>query len=210
MNEEQDLKTIEHESFRAFMQDGFTEIMAGTIFVVFPVIIARPYFVPFFVIFYIFFLPYFVEVVRTKYVYPRIGYVKLRDEEPPKVTAGVVITVILMVAGGIILIYSISIGLLSPDLIYRWVPAFFGLIMFAPSAYLKGKTGQNRYYLFGILMTITGIAVGLANFLPVEVVTLTYSLSWGVAFFVLGVIKAALFIRKYPVIDSPEDDIGDQ
>jgi hypothetical protein len=210
MNEEQDLKTIEQGSFREIMQDGFTEIMAGTIFLVFPAIIAKPAFVPIFVVFYIFFLPQFVEVVRKKYVYPRIGYVKLREEEPPKVTAGVVITVILMIAGGIVLIYLISIGLISPDLLYRWVPAFFGLIMWAPSVYLKDKTGQNRYYLFGALMTITGIAVGLANFLPVEVVTITYSLSWGTAFFALGIVRVVLFIRRYPVIESPEDDTGEQ
>ena len=210
MNEEQDLKKIEQESFRELMQDGFTEIMAGTIFLVFPAIIAKPAFVPFFVLFYIFFLPQFVEVVRKKYVYPRIGYVKLREEEPFKVTAGVVITVILLIAGGIILIYAIATEIISSELVYRWVPAFFGLIMWAPSVYLKNKTGQNRYYLFGALMTITGFIVGFAYFLPVEVVTAVYALSWGLAFFVLGVIRAALFIRKYPVIDSPEDDIGDQ
>jgi hypothetical protein len=210
MNEEQDLKTIEQESFRELMQDGFTEIMAGTIFLVFPAIIAKPAFVPFFVLFYIFFLPQFVEVVRKKYVYPRIGYVKLREEEPFKVTAGVVITVILMIAGGIILIYAIATEIISSELVYRWVPAFFGLIMWAPSVYLKNKTGQNRYYLFGALMTITGFIVGFAYFLPVEVVTAVYALSWGLAFFVLGVIRAALFIRKHPVIDSPEDDTGEQ
>jgi len=210
MNEEQDLKTIEHESFREFMQDGFTEILAGTIFLVFPVIFTRPYFVPIFVLFYIFFLPHFVEVVRKKYVYPRIGYVKLREEEPPKVTAGVVITVILMIAAGIIVVYAISIDFISPDMIYRWVPAFFGVIMWAPSHYLTDKTGQKRYYLFGALMTITGFAVALIDFLPVEAVVVVYSLSWGAAFFVLGIIKVVLFIRKYPVIESPEDDSGEQ
>ncbi len=210
MNEEQDLKKIEHESVRELMQDGFTEIMAGTIFLFFPVIFARPYFVPIFVIFYIFFLPHFVEVVRKKYVYPRIGYVKLREEEPPKVTAGVVITVIIMIAAGIILIYSISIGIISSDLVYRCVPAFFGLIMWAPSVYLKDKTGQSRYYLFGALMTITGVAVALADFLPVEIVIVIYSLSWSAAFFVLGITRAVLFIRKCPVIESPEDDSGEQ
>ena len=135
---------------------------------------------------------------------------KLREEEPPKVTAGVVVAVILMIAAGIIVVYAISIGFISSDTIYRWVPAFFGVIMWAPSLYLTDKTGQKRYYLFGALMTITGFAVALADFLPVEAVVVVYSLSWGAVFFVLGITRAVLFIRKYPVIESPEDDSGEQ
>jgi hypothetical protein len=210
MNEEQDLKKIEQVSFREFMQDGLTEIMAGTIFLLFPLLIIKPIFVPIFVVVYIFFLPQFIEIVRKKYVYPRIGYVKLREDEPPKVTVGVVVTVILMIAAGIILVYTISIDLISSEMVYRWVPAFFGVIMWAPSLYLKGKTGQNRYYMFGALMTITGFAVALADFLPVEAVNVVYSLSWGATFFVLGIIRTVLFIRKYPVIESPEDDSSEQ
>ena len=210
MNEEQDLKKIERGSFREFMQDGFTEMMAGTVFLVFPLLIIEPAFVPIFVVFYIFFLPHLLEVVRKKHVYPRIGYVKLREDEPPKVTVGVVVTVILMIAAGIILVYAILIDLINSEMVYRWVPAFFGVIMWAPSAYLKDKTGQNRYYLFGALMTITGFALALTDFLPVGAVNVVYSLSWGAAFFVLGIIRAALFIRKYPVIESPEDGSGEQ
>lgn len=207
---EKNLKTIEQESFRELMQDGFTEIMAGTIFLVFPAIIAQPAFVPIFVVFYIFFLPHFIEVVRKKYVYPRIGYVKLREEEPPKVTAGIVITVILMIAAGIMLIYAGSIGLITTDLVYRWVPAFFGLIMLAPSVYLKDKTGQNRYYLPGALMSITGVTVSLAALIPGDMAIVIYTVGWGTAFFVLGVIRSVLFIRRYPPIEAPEAVVGEQ
>ncbi len=210
MNEEQDLKKIEQESYRELMQDGSTEIMAGLFFLVFPLLIREPGLAGIFVMFYVLFFPQFIEVVRKKYVYPRIGYVKLREEEPLKLTAGYVVTVFLLVAAGIVLVYAISIDFIILDMIYRWVPAFFGVIMWAPSVYLKDKTGQNRYYLFGALMTITGFAVAFTDFLPVEVVIMVYTLSWGAAFFVLGIIRAALFIRKYPVIDSPEDDTSEQ
>jgi hypothetical protein len=192
------------------MQDGFTEIMAGLIFLVFPVMFIQPAFVSIFGAMYVLFLPQVVEGVRKKYVYPRIGYVKLRDDEPFKVTAGIVITAILMVAGGIVLIYLIAIDFISSEMIYRWVPAFFGSIMWFPSVYLKNKTGQNRYYLLAALMTITGFAVGFIGFIPVEFIVAAYSVSWGLAFLLLGIVRHALFIRKYPVIDSPEDDSGVQ
>ena len=204
MNEEQNLKKLEQEAFRELMQDGFTEMMAGLIFIVFPLLIARGSFVPIFVIFYIFFLPQAVFWTREKYVYPRIGYVKPKEDEPFRVTARVIGVVILLIVGGILLFYALAIGLIESDLIYRWIPAAFGLIMWAPSHYLKDKTGQNRNYLFGGLMTITGFAVGLLESIPVDLVTAIFFLSWGVSFLTIGIIRFTLFVRKYPLIDAPE------
>ncbi len=222
MNEEKSLKTIEQESFRELREDGFNETSTGIMMLIlFNAIYEKPgsptiFDTWFRLIFCIFgmlcfiFLFQFYKVFRNKYVYPRIGYVKLREYEPPKVTFGVIAVVILMIATAITLIYIISIGVVTTDLVYRWGPAIFGLIMWIASFYLKNRTGQNRYYLFGALMTITGFAVAFTDFLPVEVVIMVYTLSWGAAFFVLGIIRAALFIRKYPVIDSPEDDTSEQ
>ena len=101
------------------MQDGSTEIMAGLFFLVFPLLIREPGLAGIFVMFYVLFFPQFIEVVRKKYVYPRIGYVKLREEEPLKLTAGYVVTVFLLVAAGIVLVYAISIDFIILDMIYR-------------------------------------------------------------------------------------------
>jgi len=205
MNEEQNLKKLEQESFRDLMQDGFTEMLAGLLFLVFPILFQRSYFIPIFVVFYIFFLPIFIESIRKRYVYPRIGYVKLREDEPPKVTAGVVITVIILIIGGILVVYAVMTGLITSAIVYRWVPAFFGVIMWAPSLFLADKTGQKRYYLLGGLMTISGVVVSLADFLPAESTTIAFGLIWGFSFLIVGIIRYGLFIRRYPVIESQED-----
>jgi len=216
MNEEESLKTIEQESFRDLREDGFNEINFGImLLLLFNAIYIKPgpptildaWFRLVFCIFgmlYFIFPLQFYKVFRNKYVYPRIGYVKLREYEPPKVTSVVIAVVILMIVTAITLIYIITIGVVTTDLVYRWSPAFFGLIMWIASFYLKDKTGQNRYYLFGALMTITGVAVGLAEFISADMVTVIYFDGWGIALFVLGVIKFVLFIRKYPIIGTPE------
>ena len=222
MNEEKNLKTIEQESFREIREDGFNEINFGImLLLLFNAIYEKPgspsifdaWFRLVFVIFgmlYFILLLRFYKVFKNKYVYPRIGYVKLREYEPPKVTFGVIAIVILMIATAITLIYIITIGVVTTDLVYRWAPAIFGLIMSAASFYLKDKTGQNRYYLFGALMTITGVAVALAEFISTDMITVIYFDSWGIALFVLGVIKFVLFIRKYPIIGIPEVANGEQ
>jgi hypothetical protein len=77
--------------------------------------------------------------------------------------------------------------------------------MWAPSLYLVDKTGQKRYYLFGALMTITGVGVSLADFLPAEATTIVFGLIWGVSFLVVGLIRFRLFVRRYPIAGSQED-----
>ncbi len=216
MNEEESLKTIEQESFRETREDGFNETNFGImLLLLFNAIYEKPGYpsifdvwfnliVCIFGMLYFIFLLQFYKVFRKKYVYPRIGYVKLREYEPPKVTSRVIAVVILMIATAITLIYIISIGVVATDLVYRWGPAFFGLIMLVASFYLKDKTGQNRYYLFGALMTITGVAVAFAEFISTDMVSVIYFDGWGIALFVLGIVKFVLFIRKYPIIGTPE------
>ncbi|NHI90598.1 MAG: hypothetical protein EAX87_13840 [Candidatus Thorarchaeota archaeon] len=77
--------------------------------------------------------------------------------------------------------------------------------MWGPCLSLQDQTGQERYYLLGTVMTVTGLAVTLAMFIPATYALTIYMLSWGLAFVVLGIIRFTLFVRKYPIVDIPED-----
>jgi hypothetical protein len=158
-----------------------------------------------FVVFYIIFLPHFLEGIRRKYIYPRIGYVKLSEDEPPKVTARLVATLVLIIVIVATVIYSVGVGIIDQDLVYRWIPACFGLMMWFPSAYLEEKSGQTRYYLFGGVMTITGVAVALAPIADPTFAGFLYFVCWGLFFLVLGLVKYSLFVRTFPVVDMPEE-----
>lgn len=205
MNEENDLKSIEQQSFRELMHDGFTEMLLGLVLAALPVIVLHPGIISIFVVFYIIFLPPFFEGIRRKYIYPRIGYVKLSEDEPPKVTVRLVATLVLIIVFLAVVIYSVGIGIVDQDLVYRCIPAAFGLIMWVPSVYLEEKSGQNRYYLFGALMTVTGVAVALAPIADANFAGFLYFVSWGLFFLVLGLVKYAIFVRRFPVVDIPED-----
>ena len=206
---EQNLIEIEQKSFRELIQDGSTETLLGLVLLVFPAIMAESSFVPFFVVFYIIFMPHLIEGFRKRYVYPRIGYVKLKEEEPPKLSLGIAMVVLLIFVSVIVVLYTLSIGLIDRDFIWRWLPTVFGFIMWGPSLYLKDKTGQNKFYLFGALMTVTGIAISLTASIPAGIAMTIYMVGWGLFFLVLGLVRFLLFIRKYPVLDTPEDDIGE-
>ena len=210
MNEEQKLKSVERGSFLELMQDGFTEILAGMIFLVFPAFFLEPGFLFIFVILYIIFMPQVVEAIRRKYTYPRIGYVKLREGAPPKLALEIPVAVLIIFVTIIAVLYIASMGVIDRLFIMKWMPAVFGFIMWGPSLYLKDKTGQNRYYLPGALMSLTGVVISLADFLPVELGTSIFMNGWGLAFTILGLVRFLLFIRKYPVAGSPEDGRSEQ
>ena len=207
---ERDLLELEQVTYRESMRDGLTEFLLGLVLIVIPGLMLKSIFVPIFVAFYILFLPQGIETFRRRFTYPRTGYVKLREEQPPKLSLGVAVVVLLIFISIIAVFYSLIIGVIDRYFIWKCLPTVFGFIMWGPSLYLKDKTGQNRYYLFGTLMTITGLAVTLAVFIPATYSLTIYMLSWGLVFLVLGVIRFALFIRKYPVIDTQEDDSSEQ
>jgi uncharacterized membrane protein HdeD (DUF308 family) len=207
---ENDLLKIERGTYRESMKDGLTEFLLGIVLCVIPGLMLKSYFVPIFVVFYIIFLPQGIEAFRRKYTYPRTGYVKFREEKTPKLTLGVAAAVLLAFITIIAILYSLSIGVIDRYFIWKWLPTVFGVIMVGPSLYLRDKTGQNRYYLWGVLTTISGLAVSLAPFISAEVSLAVYMFSWGSVFMVLGIIRFVIFIRNNPVIDTPEDDSGEQ
>jgi hypothetical protein len=209
-NEETSLETVEQESYRELMQDGFTEILLGTIFLVLPAILLQPSFLSIFIVFYIIFMPQGVEAIRRKYTYPRIGYVKLREDKAPKISLGIVVAVLLVFITIIAVLYLASTDVIDRFFILKWMPAVFGFIMWGPSLYLKDKTGQKLLYLPGILMSVTGVATSLADFLTAEVGTLLFMIGWGLFFMVFGLVRFLLFIRKYPILENPEDDSNEQ
>ena len=220
MNEELNLKGLEQESFRELNQDGFNEINFGILFLLYfnLIYIGKPGYpsipsifhaslgltIAIFSMVYIIFIFLFYKVYRKKYVYPRIGYLKLREVRSSKAILGAIAAVILVVAEEITLIYLLSIDVVTIDWVYRWIPAFFGLTAFMVCFALKDRSGQNIYYLLGVLMTITGFVVALAEFISADMVPMVYFNGWGFAFIVVGVIKFVLFIRKYPIIGTPE------
>ena len=109
-----------------------------------------------------------------------------------------------------ILIHLLSTDVVYIDWLYRWTPVFAGLTACTLSFGLRHRSGQNRYLLIGVLMTITGFVVALAEFISASMVPIVYFDGWGIAFFVVGVIEFVLFIRNYPFIDTQEDTSRDQ
>jgi hypothetical protein len=209
VNEKIDLKKIEQHTFHEFMIDGITEILLGLVLIFMPLLFTIPVFVVF-VPFLLLYGPPFIESIRDRTTYPRLGRVEFKQdaEREGYSVKKSLLEFLLFILGAIVLTFIIMIlieGEFHYSLIYNWIPLLFGLIMFGPSLFLVDKTGLRRYYFLGVFSTILGFFFSLLEF-PDEMLGLyLYFVTLGVLSIILGIIRYIRFIRAYPVIHMEEE-----
>ncbi|MHA1636600.1 MAG: hypothetical protein ACTSUB_01170, partial [Candidatus Thorarchaeota archaeon] len=108
MSENFDLKDIEQKAFRDTMRDGLTELSAGLLFLLAPIMNLEPSFMIFFVVFYVIFLPHGLENIRQKYTYPRVGYVKARVSMDDVNLRSLVALMFVVIIGSITAVYAMT------------------------------------------------------------------------------------------------------
>ncbi len=214
MSENNDLKDVEQGAFRDTMRDGLTEMVAGTFFVLSPIMFYEPVFIIYFSVLYVIFLPQITEGARKRFTYPRIGYVKVQIKESDFNLKGLVGIIAIVLLGT-----SIATFLLTNDIYnhINWItvlPFSVGLLMLGPSDYLVEKSGTKIYWLFGIATSILGLVVTYLTILippqsPYEGLV-GFSMLLGVGLFIIGVVTFLRFIRTNPVIAHQEDEGIDQ
>ncbi len=213
MNDD-DLTKMEQKAYRETMKDGVTETLAGMFFLFTTLMIQNPAFIGIFVGIYILFLPQFLERIRERYTYPRLGYVRLRTTESDLDAKSFGLLLLLILVST-----AISVQVLTNDILnlYNWtlfLPLVMGMLMLGASSYLVTKTGSKAYWLFGIFTTCLGLVVSILAVLyaPVHytVSIQIYCLLLGVIFGIGGLIKFTHFTRTNPVLDNQEDEANEQ
>jgi hypothetical protein len=208
-----DLKEIKRRANHAAFQDGLMEIFMGLFLFFFGGAMATSAGagVPF-IVFAIFFANPLIERIKVRYIYPRIGYVKL-PPEPETTGIGIAKAAILFV---VVLLGSmgISMGLMGQDagldfFLTYIVPPFSGF-MLAIGPYWLGQTyGLTRGYILAALLLLGGIAMpvfGIAS--GYEAVGLLCTIV-GLIALITGTILFTRFIRKHPAEQIEEaDNVG--
>ncbi|UCG02842.1 MAG: hypothetical protein JSW11_02405 [Candidatus Heimdallarchaeota archaeon] len=210
MNEKIDIKKIEQQTFHEFMTDGITEILLGIVLIFMPLLFTIPVFVVF-VPFLLFFGTPFIELIRERTTYPRLGRVEFKREAEREGYS--VKKSLLEFLAFILGVFAIALttmilieGKFELTLIYKWLPFLFGLIMFGPSLYLVDKTGQQRYYILGTFSTLLGFFFSVIDFPDEKLGLYFYFFTLGVLAIILGIIRYIRFIQTYPVIQMEEEE----
>ena len=209
MSDNADIHELEQETYRYSMQDGLVEILVGLIFVTFAGVIEDFSWHYTFLLLIVFMIP-LLEKLRRKVTYPRIGYVKVRQDEPSR--PGMAVLFFVMAILVVVPLAWVLIPSDNPiyDILWRYSPIVFGVMMILPSFFLVEKTGDRRYYALGLLTVTTGLIVALLEFEFPRAGPVLYLRGWGVAIILVGLTTFIRFIRKYPIIDPDEVEASEQ
>jgi len=203
-NEKIDLKGIEQNAYRESMRDGLTELLLGALLLLASTLWMEPGVSPAFIALFALFGPKILEALKRRYTYPRIGYVKLKAEDGVKVAKGIFGYMMGVVAAMAVFLALAYWGSWSTDLIYKWTPTFMGAMMLGAMLYTQGKSGDDKYYIYGLLALVTGVAFSLHDFELFEIGFSIYLLLWGGVMLSTGSVTFLRFTRRYPRTTEPE------
>jgi hypothetical protein len=202
-----DLKEIERRVHQSVFQDGLMEIMMGGFLLVAGAsLVMEMKWIPLISLLVIFLGNPLLERAKRRYIYPRIGYVKLRPEREanPK---GIVVAVIVFV---VILLGSMGLFNLTMGKDRGWafwfryfLPGSTGFMLAIGPFWLGETYGVRRGYVFAALFLLSGIAIPVFGMASGYEAIGFECLLVGVVSLISGVIMFTRFLRKVPVV--PEE-----
>jgi hypothetical protein len=200
-----DLKEIERRANYAAFQDGLMEILMGLVLIFFGGAMASKGTLTPFIVFVIFFANPVLKRVKERYIFPRVGYVKLPQEEQTD-TKGIGIAALIFV---IFLLSSLGISIwimgvnAGRDFWMRYIlPPFTGFMMAFGPFWLGQTYGLVRGYVFAAIFLILGIVIPLFGFVSgYEAVGLICSIQ-GIIILITGLIMFTRFLRRYPPVQG--------
>ncbi len=195
MKQEINLKDIEQKAYSDSNQDGLMEIMIGILLIGLGATLGSGLYV-FAILVPIFLFPRFMEVIRKRYTYPRIGYVKLPQDDPKKTAKGMFGYMAVVLA--LMVICFLLFGKVKDAAAYKkWSPALMGVLLVGGFLYAHGKSGNIHYIVFAVLAVVSGLLFSIMNFESYDGLIINFFVMGGI-FIVTGSILFTLFVHKYP------------
>jgi hypothetical protein len=158
---------------------------------------------------YVVFMRSIIEAYRKRFTYPRIGYLKLPDEEAKDVGFGILMFIgIIMLA--LIVFISFVYGQVTGVLVYRWIPTLIGLILFGGLYYNFERTGDKVNLLYIAIGLLSGLGFSLLDFINPKEGPQLHLLFLSGVFIVAGIIRLYNFTRRNPVVSVDERGLNDE
>ena len=191
---------MEKQSWRYSMQDGLAEILLGILLIVAGVLLSRDLPFGFVPLLFIIVIAFLYEKIRKRFTYPRIGRVKLHEDEPKR-TAGGIFLYMFIVAVCMAVAMFVIFREITSHLIYRSLPIFFALMLLGAMTYSHGKSGSKRYYVYAAIALVSAPLFSLIDFGSKLAGLGYYLLFIGSLFTVIGLVIFVRFLRKYPPLE---------
>ncbi|MHA2407929.1 MAG: hypothetical protein ACXACA_06130 [Candidatus Ranarchaeia archaeon] len=217
MSDSINLDEIERRAQRAFYEDGLFDIILGGYLMVLALVFVIH---PSFIVFLIFIMSGFkslTELLKERYVYPRMGYAEYPETlgAPNSAVIGLILTsVVGMFALFFILVWFF--GTTGWILWFMWIsPLTFGCLISTGLLVVAGQMQLKRYYLFGVLPILVGILTPFIFIIPepgysslLNTVGLEMTIV-AILTEIAGLWLFARFLRRHPITKVDIDPTGD-
>jgi hypothetical protein len=193
----------ERRAWRYDLQDGLLEFVAGFLFLIVARAVVDPHlaWLPALLIFP---LRFVMRIMKQRFTYPRIGYVKLRSEDGGKLGRGMLTYVAVMIAilaAGLWVFGDVS----SFAQWKRWLPALAGVFTAGGFTYLAGKSGLARHWALVAVSAGWGLACVVWLRAPGYLGIQRWAVGLAMVCLIMGAVTFAGFVRRHPVRQEGDD-----
>jgi MFS family permease len=202
MSQNLDLREIERRVHQSVFQDGLMEIMMGGFLLVVGALFAISMkWILLISLLVIFLGNPLLERAKKRYIYPRIGYVKLRPEkeaDPKGIAVAAIVFVVILLGSGL---FSLAIGKDRGWAFWfkYFLPGSTGFMLAIGPFWLGETYGVRRGYVFAVLFLLSGIVIPVLGIAQGYEAVGFECLLVGVISLISGVIMFTRFLRKYPL-----------
>jgi hypothetical protein len=198
MTKEINLKNVEQKTFRQSQQDGLMELIMGVCMLAISTRLFSRLFI-FMMVLGVFLFGPLLALMRRRFAYPRIGYVKLIPDKPKSVVAGIALISLVVIALMAVAFFFFG-DIRDFNLWMRWCPFWGGTVLAGMFGSLASKSGAIRYYIFAGWSLLSGIVLSVIKFDAVETGVLLYFAVMAGLLIPFGLVQFAVFLHKYPKV----------
>ena len=204
MSTESYFQNIRSSAERETYRDGIMEIAAGVLFFIVALATGRPAFYWMY-LGAILILGPGVQRLKARFTYPRIGYVRLPNEDPGRLRRGLVTWVL-----GVFLLVAVVLtltGHLTDNLAWRRAaPALGGLLFAGGYTYMAQRSRLRRHYVLAASSALLGVLM-IWPLQPEPYGNLrVWALLMALLNLAMGVFVLWRFIRENPIIEERTPD----
>jgi len=209
MTSETDLEKLEEmrrSAARETYSDGILELVVGVLFFIVALATGRPAFYWTYLVAILILGPG-LKRLKARYTYPRIGFVKLPDEQPRRLQQSILTWVL-----GVFLLVAVVLtltGHLTDNLAWRRAaPALGGMLFAGGFLYLAQRSRLWRHY----LLAAASVSVGLLMTWPLVSEPYGNLRVWALLMALLNLAMGAYvlrqFVRQHPIVEERMPDVG--
>ena len=203
MSDKINLKEMEQNAYKLLNEDGLMELLMGAILFVVSSTFGGSSSFSSFLALYVIFIRQIVEGFRKRYTYPRIGYLRLPEDDAKQIGIGIFTYMGAVMLALVVFIYLLY-GRFTGDLLYKWIPLLIGLIFFGGLQYHYSKSGDKLSLIYTAIAIGAGLVFSLLDFPEKLIGAQFYTLFMSAVFIVAGGLRFRKFRNDYPVLPSPE------